>query len=59
MVMDVEDEVGLVWFEFREGIGYIDDGQCEDEEEEVGSEIQRISHACGLLPLWLCLFVYS
>jgi len=44
MVMDVEDEIGLVWFEFREGVGYIDDGQCEDEEEEVGSDIQRIGH---------------
>ena len=44
VVVDVEYEVGLVWLEPGEGVGHIEDGQGEDEEEDVGCEVQRSAH---------------
>jgi len=31
--VNVEEYIGLVWFEFLEGVGHIEDDQCEDEEK--------------------------
>lgn len=57
VVVDVEDEVGLLWLEPWEGVGHVDDGQREDEEKQVGSEVQWICHGQRLCSL--CLFVSS
>jgi hypothetical protein len=50
--MHIEDKVGLLGLEPWVGAGHIENGYGEDEEEEIGGEVEGIRHGFWVSLLW-------